>query len=91
VNGDATVYSYTVVRRALIPELRALVPYVLALVELDEGVRVMTVIRGADPDEVAIGMAVRVSFERVGQTTLPIFRPRTSRPGAPEARAGAEA
>jgi hypothetical protein len=62
---------------------------VLALVELDEGVRVMTVIRGADPDEVAIGMAVRVSFERVGQTTLPLFRPRTSRPSAPEARAGA--
>lgn len=75
VRGTGTVYSYTVVRRALLPELRAHVPYVLALVDLDEGPRLITIIRDVDPDHAAIGLAVRVAFEQVGQATLPVFRP----------------
>jgi len=75
VRGTGIVYSYTVVQRALLPELRPIVPYVLALVDLDEAVRLITIIRGLNPKQMAIGISVRVDYERVGRATLPIFRP----------------
>src|SRR4051794_28680740 len=51
VSGRGTVYSFTVVERALVPALRPFVPYVLALIDLEEGVRMLSVLRG----EPAIG------------------------------------
>jgi len=71
--GTGTVFSYTVVRRAPLPELRALAPYVLALVELVEGVRVMSTVE-ADPEDLFIGVDVQVSFRQVGDWTLPTFQ-----------------
>jgi uncharacterized OB-fold protein len=51
------------------------VPYVLALVELEEGVRMMTNIVGCDPDAVRIGASVEVVFDDVtDEVTLPKFR-----------------
>lgn len=74
--GTGTVYSYTVVHRPPEPALADQVPYVVALVDLDEGARLMSNIVGCAPDRVRIGMAVRVRFERVAdRIALPLFEP----------------
>ena len=49
-------------------------PYVLALIELDEGVRMMSNVK-CDPDEVRIGLPVKVTFEKRGEVSLPMFVP----------------
>ena len=58
--GTGTVYSFVVHHAPRVPG-RAL-PFVIALVELEEGVRMLGQLRGVDPSEVAIGMAVTVEF-----------------------------
>lgn len=58
-----TVYSFTVVRQA--PPGRE-VPYVLAYVDLREGVRVMAQIAGMEPEEVEIGATVELAIEPIG-------------------------
>ena len=58
LKGDGTVFTFTVVRQA--PPGHA-VPYVLAFVDLDEGVRIMAQVR-AEPEAVHIGMKVRAAF-----------------------------
>lgn len=66
--GDAgRVYAITTVTRAPSPELRALAPYRIALVDMAEGFRVMT---HAEAD-VAIGDAVRLRFVPFGAITIP--------------------
>ncbi len=75
VSGRGTVYSYTTVHRA--PAAFAdLVPYVVALVDLDEGVRLLTRLVGVAPDAVTIGMTVQVTFQPLSdQAALPLFEP----------------
>ena len=58
-SGRATLYSFTVVWRA--PEPAMAVPYVLALVDLEEGPRLMTRLVDIAPADVRIGMAVRLA------------------------------
>lgn len=64
-NGKGTIYSYTVVRRAALPGFAGDVPYVFAIVELEEGPRMATNIVGCRPEEVHIGLPVTVSFDDV--------------------------
>ena len=72
--GDGTIYSYTVVHQAYGPFAEQ-VPYVVGLVELREGVRLLARIVGGPPDAMRIGAPVRVTFERVADDlTLPYFR-----------------
>ena len=59
VSGRGVVYASTVVHRPPAASFAELVPYVFALVDLDEGVRVVTMITGCRPDEVAPGLRVR--------------------------------
>lgn len=75
VSGLATVYSFTINRKAWLPGLA--VPYVLALVELDEqpGLRLPTNIVGCDPEHVHIGMRVAVRFEAAEDLHVPLFGP----------------
>ncbi|QXJ25650.1 Zn-ribbon domain-containing OB-fold protein [Actinomadura graeca] len=61
-SGEATVYSYTVVRKAR-GEYRELTPYVVAYVELAEGPRILTNIVDSDPAEVRIGDPVTLVFD----------------------------
>jgi uncharacterized protein len=61
--GRGRIYTYTTVRRGMGP-WREVAPYVLAVVELEEGPRVMSNVVGCDPDEVQIGQEVEVVFER---------------------------
>jgi uncharacterized OB-fold protein len=74
-SGAGTVYSFTVVRRAPSAEFADRVPYVLAVVELAEGPRLMSTVVDADPADVEIGMPVTLAFEdRGGEAPLPVFR-----------------
>lgn len=73
-SGRGRVYSFTVVHRPPRPEFE--VPYVVAIVALEEGWHMLTNIVGCEPHEVAIDMPVTVAFERMSdQISLPMFRP----------------
>jgi uncharacterized OB-fold protein len=72
--GRGVVYSYTICHRPA-PGFEKDVPYNLALIELDEGVRMMSTIVDCPLEELSIGMAVEVVFDDVtSQVTLPKFR-----------------
>lgn len=74
VSGRGKLYSYTVVRRASSRSF-ADAPYVLAIVELEEGPR-MTTNLIAPPEQVKIGMPVTVAFDDVTpEHTLVKFKP----------------
>ena len=75
VSGRGTVFTFTVNRQAFRPDLP--VPYVIAIVELEEqsGLRFTTNIVGCDPGAVSIGMPVIVAFEQAGEAWVPVFRP----------------
>jgi hypothetical protein len=51
-------------------------PYVVALVDIEEGPRFLSNIRGCPPEEVEIGMPVALSWEDRNGYRLPVFRPR---------------
>jgi uncharacterized OB-fold protein len=71
------VYAYTVVHRPAFPALAADVPYVVALVDLAEGARLMTNIVDCPPESVAVGLAVHVQFRSPvpGTHAVPVFAP----------------
>jgi uncharacterized OB-fold protein len=70
------VYSFTVTHQNQSPGFREELPYVLAIVELEEGPRLMTNVVGCAPDAVRIGMPVQAVFEDVTpEVTLLKFRP----------------
>jgi uncharacterized OB-fold protein len=72
------VHAFTVNVHQWEPELE--VPYVVAVVELDEqkALRLTTNIVGCAPSDVFIGMAVEVDFEHLDDVYLPLFRPSTN-------------
>jgi uncharacterized OB-fold protein len=73
-SGTGTVYSYTVIRQNPSRSFRHLLPFVVALIDLDEGPRIMSNIVGSPPEAVAIGTRVQVTFEPVSdQAALPLF------------------
>jgi len=69
-SGSGRVHSFSVIRRASDPAFASRVPYVIALVELDEGPRMMANILGEDALSVAVGDAVQVAFEDRGDGSL---------------------
>jgi Predicted nucleic-acid-binding protein containing a Zn-ribbon len=72
--GRATVFSYVVHHHPPVPGKR--LPFVVALVELDEGVRMLGELVDVDPADVRIGMPVEVAFTRIDdELTLPFWRP----------------
>jgi uncharacterized OB-fold protein len=75
-SGRGTVYTYTVTHQNQARPFRGALPYVLAWVELEEGVRMLTHVVGCDPAEVRVGMPVRVEFVDVDEeVAIPRFRP----------------
>lgn len=75
-SGKGTIYSYTVVVSNAPSAFIADMPYVIAIVKLEEGVQMLTNIVGCDPEEVKCEMAVEVTFEKLDDAfTLPKFRP----------------
>ena len=76
-SGRGRVYSWIVVHHPVPRDLYAgEVPYVVALIDLEEGPRIASNIVGCAPDEVVAEMPVEVEFEAVtDEVTLPRFRP----------------
>jgi uncharacterized protein len=73
-SGEGTVYTRTIVRQAHIEPFKSMVPYVVALIELDEGPRMMSNVVGCGPEDVKIGARVRVLFEPVSDdAAVPLF------------------
>jgi uncharacterized OB-fold protein len=78
--GTATIYTFTIVRHALHPDLAEILPYVGAVVELDgtqgAGARMIVNIVDCDVDAVRCGDKVEVVWEHVNEAmTTPRFRP----------------
>ncbi len=74
-SGRGVIHTYTVCHRPAGPAFAADAPYVVALIDLAEGVRMTSNIVGSDPAAVRIGQAVRVVFEKAtDEVTLPKFR-----------------
>jgi len=72
--GRGVVYAYTVEHKAQTRALEA--PYVVALVELEEGVRLLSNVVGRPPERVAVGDRVRVTWEALSDgRRLPLFEP----------------
>jgi uncharacterized OB-fold protein len=79
-SGRGTVYTYTVVYHATHVALAEKVPYITALIQLEEGPRVLTNLRNCSEDETRIGMPVRLIFEPLtDEIALPQFEPEVTR------------
>ncbi|WJV47630.1 bifunctional MaoC family dehydratase N-terminal/OB-fold nucleic acid binding domain-containing protein [Streptomyces flavofungini] len=82
-SGEGTVYSYVVMHHPPFPAFTApeqatagTGPYAVVLVELAEGVRIISQVVGVEHERVRIGMPVRLEFQRVDEELeLPLFRP----------------
>ena len=74
VSGRGTLYSYTVARRPTHRKLADRVPYVIAIVELDEGPRMTSTVVGTDPEELSVGLRLQVDFDQDEDVTFPVFR-----------------
>lgn len=75
-SGLGSVYSFTIVRRPLARWFAERLPLVCAVIELDEGVRMVSNVVGIDPERVHIGLRVMVGFEDVNdEISLPLFEP----------------
>jgi len=69
------VFTWTVVARAMHPAFQDSVPYAPVVIEMEEGVRLLSTVVDCTPDALQIGMAVEVVFEPVTpEITLPKFR-----------------
>ena len=76
VTGRGSVYSFVVFQRSYHPAFRAALPYAVAIVELEDGVRFTTRLVGVRVEDVRVGMPVEVVFTPVADgTQLPLFRP----------------
>ncbi len=74
--GSGQIISYTIVHRAISGAYAAEVPYVIAMIQLEEGPRMMSNIIQCEPGSVEIGMPVEVIFDDWSEEiTIPKFRP----------------
>ena len=74
VSGRGKVHTFTIARRPAGPAFADDVPYVVALIELEEGPRMMSRIQTGDPEKVHIGAKVEVTFVKASdEVTFPYF------------------
>jgi uncharacterized OB-fold protein len=73
-SGRGTIYSRTIIRQNPSRSFKHMIPFVVALIDLDEGPRMMSNVIGTPAEEVNIGDRVRVTFETVSDAAaLPLF------------------
>lgn len=70
VSGAGTLYSYTIARVPTLAEFADEMPQILAVVELEEGLRVNTTLVGMAPEDISIGMKVVPYFDDSAEKTL---------------------
>jgi uncharacterized OB-fold protein len=76
-DGNGTLYSFTVVRHAVIPDVRDALPLIAGVVELPNtgGCRLVGNVVDCEPDDVRIGLAVTTDWYDVREgETVPVFR-----------------
>lgn len=75
-SGSGTLFSWTVTHQALHPAFAAEIPFIAAIVELEEGVRMATRLVHCAAADARLDMAVELTFEPLGDDfRLPVFRP----------------
>ncbi len=77
VSGKGTIYSYTIAHRPPHPVFADQCPMAIAVVELEEGPRMMSNIVDVELENVTVGMEVQVAFESIDDSDvmLPVFSP----------------
>lgn len=73
-SGRAELYTWSVVHRNDLPPFGERTPYVVAVVQLAEGPRMMTEVVDAPGAELRAGMALEVAFRQ----GIPVFRPKAT-------------
>ena len=75
-SGQGTLFTYSIIHHVSHPGFRSEVPFVIAVVELDEGPRLNTNIGGGSNSELQVGMTVQVAFEALSdEISVPKFHP----------------
>ena len=74
ISGRGTVFTFTIARRPTHRRLASRVPYVIAIIELDEGPRMTSTVVDCDVETLRIGRRVMVDFEDLEEAAVPIFR-----------------
>ena len=75
VSGDGSLYSFTVARQATAPQFAGETPQLIGVVELNEGVRLNTVMINVEPEGLKVGMKVKRVFYELEDSTLLYFEP----------------
>jgi uncharacterized protein len=74
-SGKATIYTFSTAYDMVEPKFIDELPYTIAYVDLEEGIRLMTRIVECKPEDIEIGMPVGVVFYPRNDFVLPYFRP----------------
>jgi len=78
-SGHGAIFSWTITHQPLVRGFPDALPYAVIIVELEEGVRMVSGLRNLAPTELAIDLPVEVVFETVAEgVALPFFRPRSA-------------
>ena len=76
-SGRGVVYSWVVFHQLYFAGFANEIPYIVATIELEEGVRTISNLVGVNKEDVRIGMPVEVTFvDATEEVTIPVFRPR---------------
>lgn len=76
VSGRGEVYTYVVGLEPFLPAFQHLLPHIMVVVALDEGARIVGHMVRATPEQMKIGMRVRVVFKKLtDEVTLPVWEP----------------
>lgn len=70
-SGKGHVLSYTVVHRAPLPAFKEDTPYIIALIDMEEGFRLMVTVKGGGTTPVQIGQLVQIGFREIQGVILP--------------------
>jgi uncharacterized OB-fold protein len=83
VSGRATLYTWTIAHPPLLPYFQQRSPWPVAVVELEEGPRLVTNLVEIEPGAYGVGLPLDAAFEDIGDdVTLVVFRP-SGQPAAP--------
>lgn len=74
-NGKGEIYTYCIFNMAFQESFKEEVPYVTAVIELEEGPHLLSNVIGCDPSDVEIGMPVKVTWKKRGEYTIHQFKP----------------
>ena len=74
VSGEGHLYSYSIVYVSALPEFKDQVPYIYALVELSEGIRLTANLIECPLDQLKVGLPVKLALVKKDGKTLPLFK-----------------